>query len=313
MASARKGLTAAWRERARSLRADAFALYLAARDPRVPLGAKLVAAVVVAYALSPIDLIPDFVPVLGYLDDLLLVPLGVALAVRLVPPPLLAEHRAEAARRFAAGGPSSRAGAIVVVAHWLLLAAWLASVLMGCARAPSYTERYAASHPGWSAEGFPVARDDLAGALAALRAPRSGARRGFVQKLRVFDISDAEWREIAEEDVAAGREVPRAERSYLIVTLAACAESAGALSYANYGSAVSWYVLLGNEMEAYQHFAFDRVCGEEKLLHAPQRSSVDYWVCIDRYARGLFRQVEGAESCGAAPDPRGFAAPVPRR
>ena len=83
------GVLDQWRQRARSLKADTYALYLACRDPRVPWYAKLLAATVVAYAFSPIDLIPDFVPVLGYLDDLVIVPLGIALAVKLIPAPIL--------------------------------------------------------------------------------------------------------------------------------------------------------------------------------------------------------------------------------
>ncbi len=306
------GVAASWRERARALRADSLALYLAARDPRVPWLAKGVALAVVAYALSPIDLIPDFIPVLGLLDDLLLLPLGIALAVRLIPVPLLDEHRAEAARRFAAGAPRSRVGAAIVVALWLLAFGWLASLFLGCASEPSYTERYQAAHPDWNPEQFPIARDDLAAVLAALRAPRHDERRGFVQRLRVFDVSAAEWREIAEDELASGLELAQTDRSYLLVTLTACAESAGALSYARYGSAVSWYVLLENELEAYQHYAFDRLCGEEKLLHVPARTPVDYWVCVDRYARGLFDSAIGAESCGPAPDARGFAPPEAR-
>jgi len=119
------GPFAALRARVRALEADTYALYLAARDPRVPWHAKAVAALTAAYALSPIDLIPDFIPVLGYLDDLVLVPLGIALAIRLVPPAILAEHRAEAARRFAERGPKSRAGMIVVLITWALVIAWL--------------------------------------------------------------------------------------------------------------------------------------------------------------------------------------------
>jgi uncharacterized membrane protein YkvA (DUF1232 family) len=113
-----------WKARARALKRDTYALYLACRHPRVPWYAKALAAAVVAYALSPIDLIPDVVPVLGYLDDLLLVPLGLALALRLIPPPILAECRREAAARLAAGRgrPHSWVGAGVIVAVWLLLA-----------------------------------------------------------------------------------------------------------------------------------------------------------------------------------------------
>src|SRR5262245_34421483 len=82
---------------ARGIKRDVHALYLSARDPRVPWYAKAVALAVAAYALSPIDLIPDFIPVLGYLDDLILVPLGIIVAVKLVPPQVLAECRAKVA------------------------------------------------------------------------------------------------------------------------------------------------------------------------------------------------------------------------
>src|SRR4029078_6705139 len=83
-----------WEEGAGGAKRDAHALYLAARDPRVPWYAKAIAIAVAAYALSPIDLIPDFVPVLGYLDDVIIVPAGIALVIRLIPPPIMAEHRA---------------------------------------------------------------------------------------------------------------------------------------------------------------------------------------------------------------------------
>ncbi|QPB21067.1 YkvA family protein [Rhizobium sp. 007] len=102
---------------AKSLRCDIAALWLAARDPRVPWLAKATAAAVAAYALSPIDLIPDFVPVLGYLDDLVIVPLGILLAVKLVPPEIMAELRKEAALR-ASRPASSRAGLLFVLAVW---------------------------------------------------------------------------------------------------------------------------------------------------------------------------------------------------
>jgi uncharacterized membrane protein YkvA (DUF1232 family) len=96
------------------------ALALAARDPRVPWYAKAVALAVAAYALSPIDLIPDFIPVIGHLDDVIIVPLGIGLAVRLIPAEVLAEHRAAAS---AAGSqPPSRAAAAVIIAIWIGLA-----------------------------------------------------------------------------------------------------------------------------------------------------------------------------------------------
>jgi uncharacterized membrane protein YkvA (DUF1232 family) len=85
-----------WTERVRALKAEGHVLYLACRDPRVPLLPRAIAVMVVAYALSPIDLIPDFIPIVGYLDDLVLVPLGLALAIRLIPPEILREHRERA-------------------------------------------------------------------------------------------------------------------------------------------------------------------------------------------------------------------------
>lgn len=106
---------------AKRVKHDVVALWLAAGDSRVPWAAKAVAALVAAYALSPIDLIPDFIPVLGYLDDLVLVPAGIILAVRLIPAPLMAEFRAEAARRD--DKPSSRAGVMLIMGVWIAVAA----------------------------------------------------------------------------------------------------------------------------------------------------------------------------------------------
>ena len=111
---------------ARALKRDVVALWIAGRDRRVPWHAKAVAAAVAAYALSPIDLLPDFIPVLGYLDDVIIVPLGIMLAVRLIPPALMAEFRAEAARREAR--QTSLAAEAAIVALWLGAAAlvvWL--------------------------------------------------------------------------------------------------------------------------------------------------------------------------------------------
>ena len=112
---------------ARAIRLDITTLWLAARDPRVPWYAKALAGFVAAYALSPIDLIPDFIPVLGYLDDLLIVPLGIVLAIRLIPPPILAELRAEAARRGRQA--PSKAGLVLIAALWLVSAVLLAWLL----------------------------------------------------------------------------------------------------------------------------------------------------------------------------------------
>jgi uncharacterized membrane protein YkvA (DUF1232 family) len=104
---------------ARNLKAEVLALWLAARDSRTPLGAKLVAGLVAAYALSPIDLIPDFIPVLGLVDDLLLLPVGIWLALRLIPAPLMMEFRSRA--QSVLERPASRAGTMIVVALWLVL------------------------------------------------------------------------------------------------------------------------------------------------------------------------------------------------
>src|SRR3954464_3960090 len=106
-----------WMQWARAIRRDAHALQLAARDPRVPWYGQALALAVAAYALSPIDLIPDFIPVLGYVDDLLIVPLGIALVIRLIPADVMAEHRTLAA--VAQQRPASRAAAIVIVMVWI--------------------------------------------------------------------------------------------------------------------------------------------------------------------------------------------------
>ena len=106
---------------AQILRRDLHATWLAARDPRVPWHAKAVALFVTAYAFSPIDLIPDFIPVLGYLDDLIIVPMGLWLAIRLIPPDILAEHRAAA--ELTGKEPVSKVGATLMISVWLMLAA----------------------------------------------------------------------------------------------------------------------------------------------------------------------------------------------
>jgi uncharacterized membrane protein YkvA (DUF1232 family) len=108
---------------AHQVKRDVVALYLATRDPRVPWYAKAVAACVAAYALSPVDLIPDFIPVLGYLDEVVILPLGIMLAVRLVPADLMADLRQEADRL--SERPASRAGAAMIIGLWLLGAAAL--------------------------------------------------------------------------------------------------------------------------------------------------------------------------------------------
>jgi uncharacterized membrane protein YkvA (DUF1232 family) len=118
-----------WKQRARELKREVYALYFACRDPRVPWYAKVLAITVVAYAFSPIDLIPDFIPVLGYLDDIVLIPLGVLAVRALVPEAVLDECRAKA--EALEQKPRSWVGAGVIVAIWLGLAvlgwSWLAA------------------------------------------------------------------------------------------------------------------------------------------------------------------------------------------
>ncbi|MGD9839292.1 MAG: YkvA family protein [Afipia sp.] len=110
---------------ARALKRDVHAVYLASRDPRVPWYAKALAVIVAGYALSPIDLVPDFIPILGYLDDIILVPLGIVLVLKLIPPQIMAEHRASA---LVQDRPISRIAALAIVCLWIAsvaLVGWL--------------------------------------------------------------------------------------------------------------------------------------------------------------------------------------------
>ena len=123
-----EALLAACKQQARRVEHDTLALWIAYRDQRVPWYARAFALLVVACAFSPIDLVPDFIPVLGHLDDLLLVPLGIMLALRMIPPQVMAESRERAAQMLAEGRPRNWVAAGVIVALWLALAAlavWL--------------------------------------------------------------------------------------------------------------------------------------------------------------------------------------------
>ena len=120
-----------WKGWARALKRQAVALYLASRDPRTPWYAKALALCVVGYALSPIDLIPDFIPVLGYLDDLILLPLGVALVVRLVPKGVWAESMARAEKLADRPTAAGRVAAAVIALVWIAL---LAAAIVWAAR-----------------------------------------------------------------------------------------------------------------------------------------------------------------------------------
>jgi uncharacterized membrane protein YkvA (DUF1232 family) len=109
-----------WQRRARELRTDTHAFYLAVKDPRVPWYAKLSAVCVVPYALSPIDLIPDFIPVIGYLDDLILLSLGIALTIQMIPSEVLSECIAKVQARTEEGKALGWVGATIIIALWIL-------------------------------------------------------------------------------------------------------------------------------------------------------------------------------------------------
>jgi uncharacterized membrane protein YkvA (DUF1232 family) len=119
-----------WRRRVKQLKVETHALYLAYKDPRVPWYAKAFAACVVGYAFSPIDLIPDFIPVLGYLDDLILVPLGIALAIKMIPPAVLKECREKAIGTFTEQAPRNWPAGAIIAAIWLLLLAFVAIIIV---------------------------------------------------------------------------------------------------------------------------------------------------------------------------------------
>lgn len=110
------------KDKSRQIKIEIYALYYAYRDPRVPLYAKIFTALVVGYALSPIDLIPDFIPILGYLDDLILIPLGIFLALKMIPPDVMDECRTRSLESMAAVRPKNLMAAIVIVAIWIFVA-----------------------------------------------------------------------------------------------------------------------------------------------------------------------------------------------
>ena len=112
-----------WKQRAKELKVETYALFLAYKDKRVPLPARIFAGFVVGYAFSPIDLIPDFIPVIGYLDDLIFVPLGIIIALSMIPDDVMAESREKVKDILSQGKPVNRAAAAIIILIWLLLAA----------------------------------------------------------------------------------------------------------------------------------------------------------------------------------------------
>src|ERR687886_961976 len=122
-----------WKQQVRKLKKETYAIYIACKDSRVPWYARVFAGIVVAYAFSPIDFIPDFIPILGYLDDLVLVPLGIILVLKMIPPAVLAECREKAEAAMDQSKPTSKIAAIVIVVIWLILGIlaiiWVGSLL----------------------------------------------------------------------------------------------------------------------------------------------------------------------------------------
>ena len=130
----RSGVLQRWKRRVRQLKVETYALYLTSKDPRVPWYAKVLTACVVAYAFSPIDLIPDFIPILGYLDDLVLVPLGIVLALKMIPPAVLEECREQATRTLSDEKPRNWIAGGIIIAVWLFLVALAAFLLVRAAK-----------------------------------------------------------------------------------------------------------------------------------------------------------------------------------
>ena len=134
-----------FKKRVLHLKSETFALYLAARHPDTPWYAKVIVGGIVAYAFSPIDLIPDFIPVLGYLDDLVLIPLGIAAAIKMIPPEVLAECRSRAEASMGGGRPVSRIAAALIVGIWILVAAlcllWAYWAFSGATRSGAYYQK----------------------------------------------------------------------------------------------------------------------------------------------------------------------------
>ena len=111
-----------WKQKAKRLNVEVYALYVAYRDPRTPWTAKLFIACVVAYALSPIDLIPDFIPVLGYVDDMIIIPVGIVIALRMIPPEVLTDSRKKAHDIAGEGKGLGRVAAAVMIVLWISFA-----------------------------------------------------------------------------------------------------------------------------------------------------------------------------------------------
>ncbi len=110
-----------WKQRAKTLQAETYALFLAYKHPKTPWYAKVFVGLVTAYAISPIDLIPDFIPILGYLDDLILVPLGISLAIKMIPPEVMTECRIRSQEVLNEGKPVNWLVGVLIILVWLVV------------------------------------------------------------------------------------------------------------------------------------------------------------------------------------------------
>lgn len=120
-----KNLFSSWREKVRNIKRQTYAVYLACRDPRTPWYAKSLGILIVGYAFSPVDLIPDFIPILGYLDDLILIPLGIKLVIGMIPREVMAEYREKADAALDKSNPANWVAAAVIIMIWILIITWL--------------------------------------------------------------------------------------------------------------------------------------------------------------------------------------------
>ncbi len=123
------GILTSFQQKAKALKTETYTVYFALRNPKVPWYAKAFIALVIGYAMSPIDLIPDFIPVLGYVDDLVIVPAGIFLALKMIPGEVLQECR-EKAKSERIGGKTKWIGILIIVLIWLLIVYFLVSFML---------------------------------------------------------------------------------------------------------------------------------------------------------------------------------------
>ena len=119
-----------WKNTVQKVEIETYALYLSYRDPKVPVHTKILIFLVIAYLISPIDLIPDFIPVLGYLDDFLLITVGIPILLKMIPKEIIEEHRKNAESKFKDGIPKNKYAALIIISIWILFAILILEVLL---------------------------------------------------------------------------------------------------------------------------------------------------------------------------------------